>query len=136
VCGFWGQGPILRLLKQLLAVDSKLRVHVVCGENAAAYAQTRQAFPDQANVCVHGAVKSLLPLMEEAGCVITKPGISTIQEVHAAGRKLFLVKGMPVAENRYNAGFAVQHYGAEWFSIESFCRWRAAPEVVHADLSR
>ena len=132
VCGFWGQGPILRLLNQLLAVDGRLRVHVVCGENRAAYEQTRQAFVHTAGVHVHGAVPSLIPFMEEAGCVITKPGISTIQEVHAAGRKLFLVKGIPVSENRHNAGFALRHYGAEWFSLESFRRWRAAPEVVHA----
>jgi hypothetical protein len=132
VCGFWGQGPLLNLLKQLLTVDDQLRIHVVCGENVAAYERIQHAFPHSCNICVHGAVQSLIPLMEEAGCVITKPGISTIQEVHAAGRKLFLVKGIPVSENRHNAGFALRHYEAEWFTIESFRRWRAAPEVVNA----
>ena len=128
VCGFWGQGPILRLLKQLLAADSGLRVHVVCGENGTAYEQTRRAFHHRPNVRVHGAVESLIHLMGEAGCVITKPGISTILEAQAARRKLFLVKGIPVAENRYNAGFARAHFGAEWFTVESFRKWRAAPE--------
>lgn len=126
VCGYWGQGPILRLLKQLLAIDPGLRVHVVCGENGSAYEQTRRAFSHLPNVRVHAAVGSLLHLMEEAGCVITKPGISTILESHAARRKLFLVKGIPVAENRYNAGFARTHFGAEWFTIDHFRRWRAA----------
>jgi UDP-N-acetylglucosamine:LPS N-acetylglucosamine transferase len=127
VCGYWGQGPIVGLVRQLLAVDTGLRVHVVCGENLAAYEQTREAFQQRPNVQVHGAVKSLAPLMAEAGCVITKPGISTIQEVHAAGRKLFLVKGIPVSENQYNARFAVEQFGAEWFTVERFRRWRTAP---------
>jgi UDP-N-acetylglucosamine:LPS N-acetylglucosamine transferase len=128
VCGFWGQGPILRLLKQLLASDRGLRVHAVCGENGAAYEQTCRAFQHLPNVQIHGAVGSLLHLMEDAGCVITKPGISTILEAHAARRKLFLVKGIPIAENRYNAGFDRAHFGAEWFSMDRFRRWRAAPE--------
>lgn len=125
VCGYWGQGPMLRLLKQLLAVDSGLRVHVVCGENGTAYEQVCREFQDRPNVQIHGAVESLIDLMGEAGCVITKPGISTILETQAAQRKLFLVKGIPVAENYYNAGYARTHFGAEWFTVGSFRRWRA-----------
>jgi hypothetical protein len=128
VCGYWGQGPIFRLVKQLLASNRGLRVHVACGENGTAFERSRQAFRDLPNVQVHGAVGSIHHLMEEAGCVITKPGISTILEGHAARRKLFLVKGIPVAENRYNAGFARAHFGAEWFTIDGFRLWRAAPE--------
>lgn len=128
VCGFWGQGPILRLVRQLLAADASLRVHAVCGENGAAYEETRRAFQHLPNVHVHGAVESLAPLMRESGCVITKPGISTVLETHAARRKLFLVPGIPVAENRYNAGHAQAHFGAEWFTLEGFRRWRASHE--------
>jgi hypothetical protein len=125
VCGYLGQGPILRLLKQLLAEDNTLRVHAVCGENGAAFEEVSQEFQGRPNVQIHGAVESLIDLMREAGCVITKPGISTILEAHAAKRKLFLVKGVPVAENRYNAGHACAQFGAEWFSVASFRRWRA-----------
>jgi hypothetical protein len=57
--------------------------------------------------------------------VITKPGISTLLEARATGRKLFLLPGMPVAEDN-NAGYAVRHFGAEWFSKESFTRWYRA----------
>jgi hypothetical protein len=127
VCGFWGQGPIPRLLTGLLAASPGLRVHVVCGDNQIAKEETRRAFSDQSNVHVHGKVASLVELVAEAGCVITKPGISTILETHAAGRKLFLVKGIPVSENRYNAGFAQEHFGAEWFSVDRFRKWREAP---------
>ena len=125
VCGFWGQGPIFKLVRQLLEVDTGLQVHVVCGDNVTAYQQTRKAFRHRANVQVHGAVKSLLPLMADASCVITKPGISTILEAHTAGRKLLLVKGIPVSENRHNAGYAFEHFGAEWFTVERFQRWRS-----------
>jgi hypothetical protein len=129
VCGFWGQGPILRLAERLLTADDSLRIHVVCGANGTAYEKTRRAFQHRPNVRVHGAVGSLVDLMAEAGCVITKPGISTILEARAAGRKLFLVKGIPVSENRHNAGFARTHFGAEWFTVEGFRRWREAPGV-------
>ncbi len=126
VCGFWGQGPILQLLKQLLTADGALRVHAVCGVNGTAYDETRRAFRHLPNVHVHGAVESLAPLMREAGCVITKPGISTTLEAAAARRKLFLVPGIPVAENRYNAGYAQAHFGAEWFTVEGFRQWQAS----------
>jgi hypothetical protein len=126
VCGFWGQGPIVRLVHQLLGADPSLRVHAVCGENGTAYEETRRAFRHLPNVRVHGAVESLAPLMREAGGVITKPGISTILEARAARRKLFLVPGIPVAENRYNAGYARAHFGAEWFTVEGFRQWQAS----------
>jgi UDP-N-acetylglucosamine:LPS N-acetylglucosamine transferase len=73
-------------------------------------------------------VPSLAPLLREAGCVVTKPGISTLLEAHAAGRKIFLVRGIPVAEDN-NARYAARHFGAEWFEPGAFRRWRAASEV-------
>jgi UDP-N-acetylglucosamine:LPS N-acetylglucosamine transferase len=125
VCGYWGQGPILRVVRTLLMVDPGLRVWVVCGENARACAQSRQAFRDNPNVQVHGTVPSLLPFLEECACVVTKPGISTLLEAHAAGRKIFLLKGMPVAEDN-NARYALRNFGASWFNRDSFANWRNA----------
>jgi hypothetical protein len=123
VCGYWGQGPIVRVLRTLLAEDAGLRVAVVCGENHAAFEECQEAFGRHSNVRIHGVVESLLPLLAECSCIVTKPGISTLLEANAAGRKIFLLKGMPVAEDN-NARHAVQHFGAEWFSRESFRTWR------------
>jgi hypothetical protein len=123
VCGYWGQGPILRLVQQLMAEDDQLRLHVVCGDNVRVLEQVRSHVGSRQNVTVHGAVPSLVPFLREASCVITKPGISTLQEAYAAGRKIFFVKGIPVAEDN-NARFAIRHFGAQWFSPKAFREWR------------
>ena len=128
VCGYLGQGPILRLLRLLLHANHSLRIHAVCGENEAAFDEATREFGDNPNIHIHGAVESLLDLMKEAGSVITKPGISTILETHAAKRKLFLVKGVPVAENHYNARYACSNFAAEWFTVERFRQWQAEVE--------
>jgi hypothetical protein len=70
-------------------------------------------------------VESLVPLLKECASVITKPGISTLLEAHAAHRKIFLLKGMPVAEDN-NAEHAVRHFGAEWYNRDGFVRWLRA----------
>jgi hypothetical protein len=124
VCGFWGQGPILHILPELLRVDCELRVHAVCGENASLLDTIRYTFRDYPTVETYGVVESLAPLLRACACVITKPGISTLLEAQAARRKIFLLKGMPVAEDN-NARYAVKHFGAEWFSLERFRRWHA-----------
>jgi hypothetical protein len=126
VCGYWGQGSFGDILRALLAEGPGLTVHVVCGDNEPAYKKICRAFGARAQVKVYGALGSLVPLMREAGCVISKPGISTILEARAAGRKLFLVKGVPVAEDN-NARYAAKNFGAEWFSMRAFRRWRDVP---------
>ena len=68
-----------------------------------------------------------MPSLRECASVITKPGISTLLESHAAGRKIFLLKGMPVAEDN-NARFAVEHFGAQWFDVETFKRWHMSQQ--------
>jgi hypothetical protein len=128
VCGYWGQGPVIKLVRQLLAVSPALRVHVVCGENAEVYEEATRRFAGHSRVQVHGAVASLAPLLAQAGSVVTKPGISTLLEARAAGRKIFLVQGIPVSEDN-NARHAVQYFGAEWFAPRVFRRWLAASEV-------
>lgn len=127
ICGSWGQGPIVELIDQLLVENDGLKVHAVCGENARVYDQARRRFDDLPNVEVHGDVESLVPLLEESACVVTKPGIATLLEAHAAGRKIFLVPGIPVSEDN-NARHALRHFGAEWFDPVAFRRWRAASE--------
>jgi hypothetical protein len=125
VCGYWGQGPVVPITQQLLKAMPDSRVDVVCGENAELNRLASRTFRAEARVTLHGCVATLLPLMRECAAVVTKPGISTLLEAHAAGRKIFLLRGMPVAEDN-NARFASRYFGAEWFHINDLCRWSAS----------
>lgn len=122
VCGFWGQGPIAETVEKLSDAMPDLRIHAVCAENVGVYEKLQQLFGNNARIQVHGIVPTLVPLLRECASIITKPGISTLLESHAAGRKIFLLKGMPVAEDN-NARFAVEHFDAQWFDIKTFKRW-------------
>lgn len=122
VCGFWGQGPIAETVKRLSDALPSLKIHAVCGESRDAYEKASRLFKDDERIQVHGVAPSLAPLLRECASIITKPGISTLLESHAARRKIFLLKGMPVAEDN-NARFAAAHFGAEWFDVETFKSW-------------
>ena len=124
VFGIWGQGPFVGIVKKLLGALPNLRVHAVCGENRKAYEQLQRLFKDNPRIQVYGVTPSLVPSLRECASVITKPGISTLLESNAAGRKIFLLKGMPVAEDN-NARFAIEHFEAERFDIKTFARWHA-----------
>ena len=127
-CGLWGQGPFLRLVWEIRQALPDARLHVVCGENQRAQRWLRRVFPHDPALQVHGVVDSLVPLLRTSRAIITKPGISTLIEAHAAQRKIFLVPGMPVAEAN-NARYALQHFGAEWFTADNLRRTyaRATP---------
>ena len=129
VCGFWGQGPIIKILKLLLKEIPQIKIYAVCGENTKVYYDARTYFKDTPAVEVYGVVDSLAPFLKDCASIITKPGISTIIESHAAQRKMFLLKGMPVAEDN-NAHFAIKHFGAEWFEIKKFKDWRFRSENI------
>jgi hypothetical protein len=125
-CGLWGQGPFLRLVWEIRRALPGVVCHVVCGENHFAERLLRVVFPRDDALRVYGVVESLVPLLRASRAIVTKPGISTLIEAHAAGRKIFLVPGMPVAEAN-NARYAAKHFQAEWFSAESLRRYYAHP---------
>ena len=116
------------MVRTILDEEPGLDVTVVCGQNSVAADRARRAFCGCPNVEVRGVVDSLLPFVARCGCIVTKPGISTLLEAHVARRKIFLLKGIPVAEDN-NARYAVQHFGAEWFTRESFRAWRRSLDV-------
>jgi UDP-N-acetylglucosamine:LPS N-acetylglucosamine transferase len=122
VCGFWGQGPIIQMVSSLRKNFPRLEVLVVCGDNKALFEQAKAALSGDSNVRVFGPVPSLAPMLSECACLITKPGISTIMEGWESGRKMFLLKGMPVAEDN-NARYAVKNFRAEWYSLDAFQKW-------------
>lgn len=123
-CGFWGLGPFMKILRTLIGEIPGLKVHVVCGENTKAYDELRQVFQSNPNVSLYGTTPSLVPYLKQCASVITKPGISSLVESHAARRQIFLLKGLPVAEDN-NARYAIRHFAAQWFDIEAFKRWHA-----------
>jgi hypothetical protein len=120
-CGYWGQGPFVRLVWAVRRALPRVRCHVVCGENRLARRLLESLFRDDPLLQVYGVVDGLVPLLRCSRAIITKPGISTLIEAHAAKRKIFLVPGMPVAEAN-NARFALQRFGAERFSAEKLRR--------------
>lgn len=122
VCGYWGQGPLGRVLRGLLRAVPGVTAHVVCGENRRLLHRLDRLAAGRADVRLHGVVDSLAPIMKACASVITKPGISTLLEAHAARRKIFLLRGMPVAEDN-NARFAVRHFGATWYAPRRFREW-------------
>ena len=120
--GYWGLGPLLPVASGLVRAMPGLRIEVVCGDNQRLYQRLRSRFLASPAVSVFGAVDSLLPFLERAGAVITKPGIATLAEAHAARRQLFLLRGLPVAED-HNARHAIRHFGARRYSLPAFSRW-------------
>ena len=122
VCGYWGQGPFKKVVQSLRRDFPSLRIYVVCGENNKMLSNLQREYHGDAAVIIYGQLDSLAALMEECGAIITKPGIATIVEAHAARRKIFLLPGMPIAEDN-NARFALENFGAEMFSLTALRRW-------------
>ena len=122
VAGYWGQSSFSKIIDNLNRRFPKLHIHVVCGENKVAFERLNETYQTHPQVTVHGQLTSLAGLMKECASVISKPGISTVLETHHARRKLFLLKGMPVAED-HNADHAIQHFDAQWFTIDKFSKW-------------
>jgi hypothetical protein len=120
--GFFGQGRLVATLRILRRRFPAAPVSVVCGDNAALEKKLRIEFGHAAGVEIHGLLDSIEPLVSRCHCVITKPGMSTLLEAHASRRKIFLFKGMPIAESN-NARYAIKHFGAQWFSEDSFSKW-------------
>ncbi|QDV09179.1 Processive diacylglycerol beta-glucosyltransferase [Planctomycetes bacterium Poly30] len=130
VCGLWGQGRIDRILKELRGISPELTFHAVCGENDALRRTIESACDPR--VRAYGVVPSLAPILRECASVITKPGIATVLETHAARRAMFLIPGMPVAEDN-NLRFALHHMGALRYSRDAFRGWLEAAEFPPED---
>ena len=120
--GYWGLGRLFSITTQLAAAMPTMHIDVVCGENHRLHQRLVSRFGSSPNLRIFGVVDSMVPLTRRAGAVISKPGISTIAETQAARRQLFLLRGLPVAED-HNALYAVRHFGAQWFSLANLKRW-------------
>jgi hypothetical protein len=120
--GFWGQGRMMDAVRLLADAFPAVRLHVICGENRRLERAARRRFTGHSRVTVYGLVDSIESLLSRCGCVVSKPGMATLLEARAAERKIFLFRGLPVAES-HNARYAIEHFGAEWLSVPAFARW-------------
>lgn len=120
--GYFGQGRLLQMLQLLHSHYPDVMVYVICGDNHRLEKKIRRRYCSVNNINVSGLVDSIEQFITKCDCVITKPGMGTLLEAHAAKRKIFLFKGMPVAETN-NARFAINNFGAEWFSLSAFMKW-------------
>ena len=125
VAGFWGQvswRKAVYLVERLLNAFEHLQVTVVCGTNQKLFNIFVRSLGTHPRLTIFGQSDSLCEMMKECASIITKPGFSTLVEAHAACRQIFLLKGMPVAEE-HNASYALSHFGAKRFSVREFGRW-------------
>lgn len=120
--GLWGQGRMRNALRLLAKHFPQVRVHAVCGDNEPLLRKLNREFAHAPNIDIHGLLDSIEPLLARSSCVVTKPGMGTLLEARAAGRKIFLFPGMPVAES-HNARYAIAHFEAEWLTVAGFARW-------------
>ncbi len=125
VFGYWGQvrpSKAAELLDKLLRSLPALHAIVVCGSNERLRKRLHAEFGSEPRVVLYGQMNSIAELLKQCASIVSKPGFSTLVEAHAAKRKIFLIKGMPVAED-HNALYAVRHFDAQWFTVKAFEQW-------------
>ncbi len=124
--GYWGLSSVYELVRELLSFsddrEGPLQISVSTGDNEKSFRKLKNEYGENKRIQIYSKLPSLASVLGTCGAVITKPGISTLIEAHAARRKIFLVKGLPVAEDN-NARYAIKNFSAEWYSKESFRRW-------------
>lgn len=120
--GYFGQGRLIQTAEALYSRFPGINLYILCGDNAKRKEKLRKKVGRSKRVSIIGLVDSIDEYLLNCRCVITKPGMSTLLEAHAAQRKIFLFEGMPVAEGN-NARYAIKNFNAEWFSFDSFSRW-------------
>ena len=127
MAGYWGQisfRKAVEILTWLLKEFRSLELYVLCGTNESLRNDLQRLFQGESRMTVYGEEQANLSeeVLSRCGCIITKPGYSTLVEAHAAGRQIFLIKGMPVAEE-HNADYALKYLGAQWFQKDAFRSW-------------
>ena len=119
--GGWGLGDLCGIAKKLIRKFPELLVHIPCGDNQRLLLRLQKELPRE-RVFVYPTVDSLAPIMKKCAAVISKPGAVTLTEAHMARRKIFLIRGLPVCEEK-NAKYAIAYFGAEPFNLGVFERW-------------
>jgi processive 1,2-diacylglycerol beta-glucosyltransferase len=110
--GGFGVGPIERIFRGILAIESPLEVVVVAGRNEEAKAQlTHVVVPARHRVTILGFTDTIHELMAVSDIVVSKPGGLTTSEVLASGAGMAVVNPIPGQESR-NSDFLLENGAA------------------------
>jgi UDP-N-acetylglucosamine:LPS N-acetylglucosamine transferase len=120
--GGWGLGFIDQTVAQVSSQFPALRLYVACGKNRELYERLRRQYPGKTNIVVLSEQPSLISWMKRCASLITKPGGTILSEAVAMKRKIFLIKGLPVVEEK-NSDYAIRNFGALMFSVTNFKTW-------------
>ncbi len=112
MAGGFGVGPIERIYRGILAIDTPLQLVAIAGRNEKVKAQLEQvAVPLQHSAQVIGFTKEIDDLMAVADLVVTKPGGLTTSETLASGAAMAIVNPIPGQEAR-NSDFLLERQAA------------------------
>jgi hypothetical protein len=121
--GGWGLGRLDRAAETLVRADADVRVRVFTGENRSLDARLAAAVERSGGrISLQGGADLALAI-GEARAVVCRPGAMTLTEARAAGKKIFLLPGLPGIEPR-NARYAAERFGAEPFAVPNYLRWK------------
>jgi processive 1,2-diacylglycerol beta-glucosyltransferase len=112
LAGGFGVGPIEKLFRGVLEIETPLEVAVVCGKNEALKKKLDKLKPPAKHrVKVIGFTKQMDELLTVADLVLTKPGGLTTSEVLAKGCAMAIVNPIPGQESR-NSDFLLENGAA------------------------
>lgn len=112
LAGGFGVGPIEKLFRGVLSVETPLEVVVVAGKNAETKQRLEQMqIPARHRAKVIGFTDQIDELMQVADLVLSKPGGLTTSEVLARGAAMAIVNPIPGQESR-NSDFLLENGAA------------------------
>ena len=112
LAGGFGVGPIERLFRGVLAVETPVEVVVVAGKNEQVKRELEQIeAPSRHRVKVLGFTDQIDELMAVADVVVSKPGGLTTSEVLARGAAMAIVNPIPGQESR-NSDYLLENGAA------------------------
>ncbi len=110
--GGFGVGPIEKIFRAVLDIETPLELVVVTGRNAALQRELSQvAVPERHRVRVIGFTTEIDELMNVADVVVSKPGGLTTSEVLARGAAMAIVNPIPGQESR-NSDYLLENGAA------------------------
>jgi UDP-N-acetylglucosamine:LPS N-acetylglucosamine transferase len=112
LAGGFGVGPVAKLFRELLDIETPIQLVVIAGRNEAVKAQLAAvAPPERHRVKVLGFTDQIDELMAVADLVVSKPGGLTTSETLARGAVMVIVNPIPGQESR-NSDFLLENGAA------------------------
>lgn len=134
LAGGFGVGPIEKLYRGLLEIETPLHVVAVAGKNEAVREQLKQVeVPSRHAATVLGFTDQMDELMCAADLVLTKPGGLTSSEVLARGAAMAIVNPIPGQESR-NSDYLLENGAAIKVNNLATLKQKVAPLL--ADTSK